>query len=178
MTKVNSIKNFVVIQKWLNSINQALKFLKKYNIIYTWQRICCKSSDIGQIISQNSCFYIFWFPFGLFVSFFVGLLFLNWHFGPSQLSAVTANSDQLSYLISWEWTTTPSHYFLTSELNKCRFEHLSLHKRLNDSEEDWTAAWKNSFRQSGFEPRSKWLMSSKQRLIQLSYQGGPFKNIT
>ena len=37
----------------------------------------------------------FWFSFGLFW-FFVGLLFLYWHFGPSQLSTVTANSDQLS----------------------------------------------------------------------------------
>ena len=42
----------------------------------------------------------FFVPFRAFL-FFVGLLFLNWHFGPSQLSAVTANSDQLSYLTSW-----------------------------------------------------------------------------
>ena len=32
---------------------------------------------------------------------FIGLLFLNWHFDPSQFSAMTANSDQLSYLTSW-----------------------------------------------------------------------------
>ena len=38
---------------------------------------------------------IFGFPFGLFL-LFVGLLFLNLHLGPSQLSAVKANSDQLS----------------------------------------------------------------------------------
>ena len=40
-------------------------------------------------------FLYFLVPFWAFL-FFVGLLFLNWHFGQSQLSAVTVNSAQLS----------------------------------------------------------------------------------
>ena len=71
-----------------------------------------------------------------FSVFFVGLLFLNWHFGPSQLSVVTANSDQLSLLTSWGWTISPPHYFLTSALSNCRFGHLRLHDNLNNSQED------------------------------------------
>ena len=70
---------------------------------------------------------------------------------------------------SWGWTISHPHCFLTSALSNCRFGHLRLHNQLNNSEEDWTAAWKNSLP----EPRSKRLRSSKLRLNQLSYQGGP-----
>ena len=82
-------------------------------------------------------------------------------------------SAQLVQLTSWGWTISPPHYFLTSALSHCRFGHWSLHRHLNNSEEDWKAAWKNSFRQSGFEPRSKRLRSSRLRLNQLTYQVGP-----
>ena len=45
---------------------------------------------------RESVFFVFLYFLVPLGAFFVGLLFLNWHFGPLQLSAVTANSDQLS----------------------------------------------------------------------------------
>ena len=50
------------------------------------------------------------------------------------------------------WTISPIHYFLTSALSHCSFGHVSLHRHLNNSEEDWGTAWKNSFCRSGSNP--------------------------
>ena len=119
-----------------------------------------------------SCFYFFgsllgFFCFCLVCCFWTGTL-VRHNFLRRQLTQIRS-----ARWLAGGWPLPVPRYFLTSALRHCRFGHLRFHNHLNNSEEDRRAAWKNAFRRSGFEPRSKRLRSSKLHLNQLSYQGGP-----
>ena len=126
------------------------------------------NKDRPGIVDDFRVSMFFWFPFGLFLlvcGFWTGTLvrrnFPRW---------------QLTQISSANWLAGVNHlpypsYFFTSALSNCRFGHLTFHNHLNNSEEDWRAAWKKLIPPVGIEPQSKRPKFSKLRFNQLRYQG-------
>ena len=107
--------------------------------------LCARSTQCRHRIAKLFVFLYFLVSFRAFSLFKLVCCFWTGTLVRRNFSAVTANSDQLSYLNSWRWTTSPPHYFLISALSNYRFGHLRLNNHVNNSDEDWRAAWKKTY---------------------------------
>ena len=95
-SETNSLANFDLFHEGKKlKISPLLKEEKKNSV-----RDQSKKLALNRAIYTTYCsaLFVFLYFFGSLSgsSVFCWSAFLNWHFGPSQLSAVTTNSDQLS----------------------------------------------------------------------------------
>ena len=116
----------------------------------------------------------FWSLLGFSGFFAIGQADLNYGFGLSWLPTAIDYTGQLSRFSKLAGGEPSPLLIISSPLHWVIAGlgiYLSLHRHLNNSGEDWRAAWKKLIPPVGFEPRSKRLMSPKLRLNQLIYQG-------